>query len=203
VGQYDVDVSSSLIHLYRGEVGRMTSYRIRLDTTTNWAVLIAAGVATFALGQETISHSVILLAMAFTFYFMYVEARRFQVYEIAHQRVRLLEKYFYHEMLGKADDQEWHREMLDSLANSRSPLTRLEALAWRLRRNYLGIHIGLALVWLWKLSMGGTLEPREFVALAATGPVPGELMVLGMAAYIVALSVVAAVAKFSAPMTLD
>jgi uncharacterized membrane protein len=36
--------SSAMTHLYRGEIHRMKLWRQRLDRTTNWAVLLIAGV---------------------------------------------------------------------------------------------------------------------------------------------------------------
>src|SRR5215510_3876764 len=46
----------ALIHLYRAEVGRMVTYRQRLDTTTNWSITSSALVATFSLGNPMIPH---------------------------------------------------------------------------------------------------------------------------------------------------
>jgi uncharacterized membrane protein len=205
MAQYDANVTSSLIHLYRGEMGRMTAYRVRLDTTTNWAILITAGTATFALGDPSVPHSVILLAVLSTFYFMYLEARRFQVYEISHQRVRLLEQFFYHEMLGEVRDRQWHQELMASLARPRSPLTRLESLGWRLRRNYLGINLGLATVWLLKLSLGvgGVLDTGAVVSHAAVGPVPGIFILAGVGVYICAVVVIASISRFPARISAD
>src|SRR5947209_3302853 len=42
---------TALIHLYRAEIGRLTAYRARLDTTTSWAITTSALVATFTLGN--------------------------------------------------------------------------------------------------------------------------------------------------------
>jgi len=81
--------TNSLIHLYRGELGRMTSYRVRLDTTTNWAVVTTAGIVTFALGNPEVSHAVFLFAMLLTLFFLTLEARRFRIYETAHRRVQI------------------------------------------------------------------------------------------------------------------
>ena len=42
----DMGPSSSMAHLYRGEVHRMTNWRERLDRTTNWAVTVMAAILT-------------------------------------------------------------------------------------------------------------------------------------------------------------
>jgi uncharacterized membrane protein len=36
--------ATAMIHVYRGEIGRATAWRARLDTTTNWTVVTAAAV---------------------------------------------------------------------------------------------------------------------------------------------------------------
>ena len=45
--------ANALIHLYRGELGRLTAYRARLDTTTSWAISASALVTTLAFGAAS------------------------------------------------------------------------------------------------------------------------------------------------------
>src|SRR5205823_11224381 len=92
---------TAVVHLYRAEVGRMTAYRQRLDTTTNWAITSSALVTTFSLGNATIPHAAFLFLMFVNGFFLVVEARRFRVYEAARYRVLLMERYFYPEVLGE------------------------------------------------------------------------------------------------------
>ena len=47
---------SAIVHLYRGELYRATSWRIRLDNTTNWAVLTTAGLLSLSFGATSHSH---------------------------------------------------------------------------------------------------------------------------------------------------
>ena len=42
---------SAIVHLYRGELHRANAWRMRLDNTTNWAVLTTAGLLTFSFGD--------------------------------------------------------------------------------------------------------------------------------------------------------
>src|SRR5213079_2061914 len=98
---------SALVHLYRAEVGRMTAYRQRLDTTTNWSITSSALVTTFSLGNPTIPHAAFLFLMFINVFFLIVEARRFRVYEAARYRVLLLEHYFYPEVLGDGSPRDW------------------------------------------------------------------------------------------------
>src|SRR4051794_1970507 len=97
----DAGQLNALIHLYRAEVGRMTAYRQRLDTTTNWSITSSALVTTFSLGNPTIPHAAFLFLMVINVFFLGVEARRFRVYEASRYRVLLLEHYFYPEVLDE------------------------------------------------------------------------------------------------------
>src|SRR5215212_2285673 len=71
----DTGQLNALIHLYRAEVGRMTTYRQRLDTTTNWSITSSALVATFSLGNAAIPHEAFLFLMVINVFFLMVEAR--------------------------------------------------------------------------------------------------------------------------------
>src|SRR5438874_10370931 len=106
---------SALVHLYRAEVGRMTAYRQRLDTTTNWAITSSALVTTFSLGNATIPHAAFLFLMFVDAFFLVVEARRFRVYEAARYRVLLMEHYFYPEVLGEGSARDWKPALMETL----------------------------------------------------------------------------------------
>ncbi len=162
---------NSLIHLYRGELGRMVSYRSRLDTTTNWAIVTTAAMTTFALGNSNVSHAVFLFAMFLNYFFLHLETRRFRVYELSHQRVRILERYFYGEMLGQTPDKAWREALAKELQQPRSPVTRLNALGWRVRRNYIWIYAAVLLAWLMKLSSAS--PAMNLVQAARVGAVSG------------------------------
>ncbi len=72
---------SAVVHLYRGELHRSTSWRIRLDSTTNWAVLTTAGLLTFSFREGGHSHWVLLTGVALITVFLAFEARRFRMAE--------------------------------------------------------------------------------------------------------------------------
>src|SRR5436190_23980236 len=104
---------SALVHLYRAEVGRMTAYRQRLDTITNWAITSSALVTTFSLGNPTIPHAAFLFLMFVNGFFLIVEARRFRVYEAARYRVLLMERYVYPEVLGEGGTRDWKPALIE------------------------------------------------------------------------------------------
>ncbi len=177
---YSTNQANALIHLYRAEVGKMTAWRQRLDMTTNWSVVTSAGLASFALGDVGNSHATFLFAMFMNYFFLRLEARRFRTYEIAHHRVRIMERFFYPAMLGDKVDPGWHQLLLAELGKPRSPMSRNDALGWRLGRNYLWIYAAVLLAWFAKLDLG---QPKGYVlsfpdafALADIGNFPGWLV---------------------------
>ena len=196
---YSTNTANALIHLYRAEVGKMTAYRQRLDMTTNWSVVTTAGLASFALGDVNNSHATFLFAMFMNYFFLRLEARRFRTYEIAHHRVRIMERFFYPAMLGDRVDPGWHQLLLAELSKPRSPMSRADALGWRLNRNYLWIYAAVLAAWFAKLDLG---QPKgwvlEFPAafeLADIGSFPGWLVfaiVGGFYLYLIALAARAA-----------
>jgi uncharacterized membrane protein len=201
------NATNALIHLYRAEVGRMTAYRQRLDTTTNWGITSSALVTTFALGNIEISHAAFLFLMFINFFFLLVEARRFRVYEAARFRVLILERYFYPEVLGEPVPPRWLDSLLDSL---KTPFTypsvgQLGAIGWRLRRNYLWIYLIVLITWVTKLNLAfGTLNPADPVAdllqRASIGSLPGAAVWAAVVVVYVALGAIAVLAQRTYPM---
>lgn len=167
------DVPTALIHLYRGELGRMTLYRARLDTTTNWAVGTSGAITTFGLGQEHVPHFVFWLAVFLDLIFLWMETRRFRFYELIRMRVRLLELGFYAVVMGKQPREGWEDKLWKSLENPQVPIGRLQAASVRLRRNYLWLLLAVYLGWLVRLSRGHA----GMVETAAVGIVPGFLVI--------------------------
>src|SRR4030066_1861573 len=78
---------TAMVHLHRGEMQRMTIWRSRLDTTSNWAILLSTGIATFTLGSPGIPHFTLLLGLALIGICLLIEARRFR--HLLHSKWRL------------------------------------------------------------------------------------------------------------------
>jgi uncharacterized membrane protein len=193
---------NALVHLYRAEVGRMTAYRQRLDTTTNWGITSSALVTTFALGNNQISHAAFLFLMFINFFFLVVEARRFRVYEAARFRVLILEHYFYPEVLGESVPPRWVDSLLDSLKTpfSYPSVGVLGAMGWRLRRNYLWIYFAVLLTWVAKLEISGASFGADLITDASIGKVPGLLIWIVVAVSYLALVAIGLLAQRSYPM---
>ncbi len=192
--------TGSLIHLYRGELGRMTAYRVRLDTTTNWAVVTTAGIVTFALGNPAAPDVVFPFAMILTLFFLNLEARRFRIYETAHRRVRLLELGFYTGVLGGQPEPGWEAALLENLRRPESPVSGLGALGWRLRRTYLWIYAALGVAWWGKLALA---RPADRLAEASIGGVPGFVVALSVGGFYLLLVAVAAIGSSRYPLEPD
>src|ERR1051325_3814284 len=74
--------NAALVHFYRGEIQRANTWRNRLDTTTNWAVLTAGATLSFAFSSNANPHFVILINTVLVGFFLFMEARRYRYYEI-------------------------------------------------------------------------------------------------------------------------
>ena len=192
---------NALVHLYRAEVGRMTSYRQRLDTTTNWAITSSALVTTFSLGNATIPHEAFIFLMFVNVFFLVVEARRFRVYEASRYRVLLMERYFYPEVLGEGSTRDWRPALIEALRTPYSypPVGTLGAVGWRLRRNYLWIYAAVLLTWVAKLEIVGG-GYADLIAAAAIGRVPGLVVWIVVVCIYVGLVAIGLIAKRSYAM---
>ena len=165
--------TTPLVHLYRGELGRMTSYRIRLDTTTNWAVGMNAAILSLALSDGALSMAAVFpVALLLNGIFLWMEARRYRGFELIRARVRLLELGLYARELGSTQvPEDWIEQLRESLESPNPPLSYLGALSVRLRRSYVWL-IGLNyLAW-------GLMISRAGIEGARVGAMPGIAMLI-------------------------
>lgn len=174
-----VNAVNAIIHLHRAEVGRLTAYRVRLDTTTSWAITSSALVTTFAFGDPQVPHPAFLFLMFINYFFLQLEARRFRAYESSRHRVQVIERSFYREMLSdQPHDPGWTNQLVEAVEDPWITVNPLGAIGWRLRRNYLWIYAGVLITWIGKLYItpGPPESLLELVPRAAIGPVPGWLV---------------------------
>jgi len=116
IGREMVDQSTGLgsvaAHLYRGEMDRATSWRSRMDATTNWAVTVIAGILAYAFSSDDVAHSIILAGMVIGVVFLVIEARRFRRYDIWRSRVRSLQENLFANALDPSEgveQRDWRR----------------------------------------------------------------------------------------------
>ncbi len=175
------EFNTAMIHFYRGEVQRSNTWRNRLDTTTNWAVLTAGATLSFVFGSATNAHFVIPINSILVAIFLLMEARRYRYYEIWSSRVRILETGYFAQLLAPESvppDEAWAEHLASDLITPHFTITEWEAVGRRLRRNYLWIFALLALSWNLKVYLH-PLPARDFDAFidrATVGLVPGWLV---------------------------
>lgn len=177
------DFNTAMIHLYRGEVTRSNTWRTRLDSTTNWAVVTTGAALSFAFGSTgTNAALVILIDTLLVLLFLFIEARRYRYYELWASRVRIMETNFFAGLLSPPflPSTGWANQISESLKHPKFPISLMEALGRRYRRNYAPIFLILAVSWLIKILIhpvpATTLQ--EFLERAAVGPVSGWVMFL-------------------------
>ena len=176
------EFNTAMVHFYRGEVTRANTWRNRLDTTTNWAVLTTGATLSFAFSSPTNPHFVILINTVLVGFFLFMEARRYRYYEIWSSRVRILETgYFTHILTPDAvPDDAWMALLVDDLKTPHFTISEWEALGRRLRRNYLWIFVLLAACWNLKVYIHPVpaYDFNAFIDRATIGVVPGEVVFL-------------------------
>lgn len=176
------EFTTAMIHFYRGEVQRSNTWRNRLDTTTNWAVLTAGATLSFVFSSNNNPHFVIPINSILIAIFCIMEARRYRYYEIWSSRVRVLETGYLAQLLapeGTVPDKEWAAHLAADLLTPHFTISEWEAIGRRLRRNYLWIFALLALSWNLKVYLHPTpaITFNEFIDRATVGLVPGWLVV--------------------------
>ena len=175
------EFNAAMIHFYRGEVQRSNTWRNRLDTTTNWAVLSAGAMLSFAFSSPSSPHFVIPINSILVAVFLLMEARRYRYYEIWSSRVRVIETGYFAQMLGPDSvprDLEWASHLASDLLTPHFTISVWEAIGRRLRRNYVWIFALLALSWNLKVYLY-PMPARsfdEFILRAQVGLVPGWIV---------------------------
>lgn len=176
-----------MVHFFRAEITRANTWRLRLDATTNWAVLTTGAAISIAFRSDALAdHAVIILNTLLVTLFLSIEARRYRYYELWSYRVRLMETDFYAAMLvppfRPAPD--WAETLAENLLQPRFPISMWEAAGRRYRRNYMWIYLLLGLSWVVKMSIHPDAAESLSVVVtrASIGNVPGWLVVtLGLA----------------------
>jgi uncharacterized membrane protein len=189
------EFNTAMVHYYRAEIQRANTWRNRLDATTNWAIITASAVITFALSEETRHHAIILFALVLLGVFWFIEARRYRFYELWSFRTRLMENDFFAAMLVPpfAPSPTWAETLADSLRHPQFTISMWEALGRRLRRNYFAIFCVMLGVWVFKLASQPAMPQtwEQFLARAHIGPLSGEVVFALVALAFIALSALA------------
>jgi len=189
--EQDMGPSSSMAHLYRGEVHRMTRWRERLDRTTNWAVTVMAAILTWAFSDPSNPHYLVLVGAVAVSFFLGLEAHRFRGYIVWRTRVRLIQENVWAYGLDRSADllhEDWRTELAEDYREPTVKISFEEALAHRLRRIYLPM-LGIVLTaWVIRTTV---VSPAPWPESAAVGIVPGMVVITVVAALTLLAAVVA------------
>jgi uncharacterized membrane protein len=192
-----------MVHYYRAEVARMSSWRDRLDRTSNWAITVVAALLSVSLSTPTAHQGVLLFAMLLISLLLYVEARRYRFYDVYRMRVRQFERHYFAPAFSASAVDPGRAPWLDALSEDlRHPHFRIDlttALTRRLRRNYIWMYLILLLAWVLKitsprLAADGAMQdsPMSLHTVAENaglGPLPGWIVIPLVLAFYVLLVV--------------
>jgi uncharacterized membrane protein len=145
---------AAIVHLYRGEMARATAWRIRLDTTTNWAVLTTAGLLAFSFRSGENPHWTLLFGSALITLLLGYEARRYQMFDVWRARVRKIEENFYGPILTRdpvSPQAGWGERVARDLLNPSYKIGFRQAVRARFLRNYWAIYAVILLSWMVKV----------------------------------------------------
>jgi uncharacterized membrane protein len=172
----------ALAHLWRGEVYRSTVWRVRFDTTTNWAVVTTGIAFSASFSAASASPLPLVLVGLLVVFFLLIEARRYRYFNIWRLRARALETNFYVPMLrGDAGhtDAGWTQRIAQDYREPRHRISYASAIGRRLRRNYAWIFAIQAIAYYGKLAIHPTAMTNiaDVWERAAIGPLPGIVVV--------------------------
>jgi len=183
---------SVMVHFYRGEVARSTAWRARLDATTNWAVVTMAAMLSFAFASPQNPHILLLLSNLVIFSYLLIEARRYRYFEVYRARVRMLEENFLIPVITRQLESPmvtWREMVAMDLDLPKYKTTLIEAVGFRLRRNYVSIFLIILGAWVIKLLMHPTMvtSGSEVWDRMAVGPIPAWAVFAGGLAWYVGM----------------
>ena len=195
-----METINTMVHYYRGELGRMAGWRDRIDRTSNWAITVVAALLSVSLSTPTSHHGVLLFAILLVTLLLLIEARRYRFFDVYRARVRQLERFYFAEILNPRGqlDLEWAAPIAKSLRKPEFLISYGDAARRRLRRNYCWMYLILLLAWALKISSSTMQTPagsgrdialafEHVVANAAFGPVPGSVILVLVALFYAAV----------------
>lgn len=141
---------TALSHLYRGEMHRAQTWRMRLDTTTNWAIVATLGILTFSFNNPQYSQETLIAGMYANLVFLLLEARRFRFFDVWRARVRMIEENFYGPILRRdpgSSEEGWGEHVADDLLHPKFKISMAQAVKARLLRNYAFVFAFLLIAW--------------------------------------------------------
>jgi uncharacterized membrane protein len=170
----------ALAHLYRGEMYQSKIWRNRLDTTSNWAVVVTGIALSVTFSSADASPIPILLVTWVVAIFLFFESRRYLYYDLFRVRVRVMEINFFGPILagqGVRTDNGWTERLAEDYKDLRFHISIMEALGRRIRRTYGWIFAALLACYLAKILVHPTpiTSLQELWTRAEIGPLSGHV----------------------------
>lgn len=194
------ELVNTVSHFHRAEIARMTGWRDRLDTTTNWALTVAAAMLSVSLSSPDSHHGVLLFGMVLTLVLLWIETRRYRFFDVYRSRVRQFERHYFAQIFSpqKSFASDWLLFLGESLRRPKFLITKRVAFARRLKRNYVYIFLILLAAWLLKILTPNLQDEgsrSEFVhslfeamQYAQLGFIPGQIVVSIVAVFYAGLA---------------
>lgn len=182
----DTSYVNAMSHFYRGELGRIMVWRQRLDVTTTWAITATSTIFTVAFSLRDVPHIIFFFNLAIVSIMLWIEARRYRFYDAFHARVRMLEAHYLVPMVMRRAERlegDWRKLVAEDLLIPAFKIGALEAVGWRLKRNYLFIYLVILMAWLAKVFLHAP-HPIDsagtFYRALAVGQIPSWLVAVVM-----------------------
>jgi len=195
------ETTTLMTHYYRAEMTRMNAWRARLDLTSNWSITVVAALLSVLLSTPSAHHGLALFGMVIILLLLFVEARRYQFYDVYRMRIRQFERHYFGQFFS-ADTQggpePWLVMLAQDLRHPKFRITMTLALRRRLRRNYVWMFLILLSAWLLKIAspdlqagahIDATRPIEMIIGHAAIGILPGLVVISAVTAFYAALVV--------------
>lgn len=181
--KFDNAYVTAMSHFYRGELGRIMSWRSRLDPTTNWAITSTSTIFTVAFSIESVPHIIFFFNIAIVAIMLWIEARRYRFYDAFRARVRMLEAHFLVPIVAQNTmllQGEWQKLVCEDLLLPSFKISAFEAVGRRLKRNYVFIFLIILTAWITKIFLHAKPPITSFTsfyqALAVGTSIPSWLV---------------------------
>ena len=185
-----------LSHFYRGELARSIAWRLKMDQTTNWAIISTTAIVSFSFTSGGVQHIALPFAGLVIFLLLNIEGRRYRYFDIWRTRVRMLEVHFlvpavaHDKPLPEGD---WREVLCNDLFNPAYKISYWESMARRLQRVYQWIFLLLLVAWLVKVLVESertlTTWTTAYEAFA-WGALPPWVLLAGMGSFYAGLILV-------------
>jgi uncharacterized membrane protein len=180
---FDPAYVTAMSHFYRGELGRIMSWRARLDPTTNWAITATSSIFTVAFSLERVPHIIFFFNIAIVWMMLWIESRRYRFYDAFRARVRMLEAHFLVPIVAQNTSLlqgEWQKLVCEDLLLPSFKISTFEAVGRRLKRNYVFIFLIILVAWVTKIFLHANPRITSFRtfydALAVGTSIPSWLV---------------------------